>query len=474
MEQLHEFRRVAASSRNNEEARDYRVVAASRWANELAGLRPAEVLCGLLDSRGSAGASAWDSWQRMHSSSDARAAAGAPKRRLLSDAEVRAVVRRSESTTEGATKYGSDYFESLIRRYPGLGRSDDNLVDESISLASDLAAREPDDLDDLDTALSEQTTKICGLVVPLLAELEVIRRDPDTGRFETHDYGRLYEAVIYRVAHELFRSRPAWPAYLARKVAAGDLGTLTAVSEAAKEIRRDLRGADSVHPGGEQPQPGEATKVVRDVTGADRLSNALADYLHFDVEKTQHLARLRLDAELLFHAVAITAKRDRGDADVGEYSLSNHHRRSLSGNQLALSFKASGLVATRTSSITQLRLGYEFCRAALKRFPLQPGVHHTAALYELRLATVLPKTDRGAEWLDRARDSIEQAVTLDPEWPEFYATRGLVRWRARSLELARLDYETALELVAREEQAPREWLTAWANALDRLSVADNS
>jgi tetratricopeptide (TPR) repeat protein len=107
-----------------------------------------------------------------------------------------------------------------------------------------------------------------------------------------------------------------------------------------------------------------------------------------------------------------------------------------------------------------------------------PGLHHTLARYELTLASEAVDLDRADGHLTAALEQASAAIRLDPDWPQFFATRARVRRRLGDLHGARSDYEAALELILRlprDLQAKLDQSRGWRADWEReLSEAVNA
>jgi hypothetical protein len=442
----------------SDEATEFRSIGFESWPRELTGARPSESLVAFLDFDSGSETGDLATWISTHS--DAKQGSSWGEQELVTGQSLRQSDSEQRSGS-GETRYSSRYFEALVGQVPGLSHADYNMSDEASTLAKRLWNTDPSQSVGDAHSHSEIVADVMKYVVPVVCYLRHSQGSTDSRRFESADFTRLYEASVYRTSHLLFGGSSKWPQYLAAALASPnqeERGTLV-LDEAANAASQMLAAA----------------RAAQSVTGAGGLTEvplnqSVLDELAADIRNSTVNCPFRVSLELFLFAVAMTGKREGRDADVAEYALSQKHRRWLSGNQMALFYKSSGLISARTPSLTQLRLGYEYCQSALAAMPGQAGVHHTAATYELRFDVVLPEVDRGSVWLERARNSSERAVSLDPEFPLFYATRAAIRSRAGQEQHARMDLETALELVLREPEAPPQWIETWEGALSRLGV----
>jgi hypothetical protein len=342
-------------------------------------------------------------------------------------------MQRNSLSGEGA--FGSRFFAALIRRYPLLADIDN----ESLDIAGEIDLSATRD----ELAVVEETFP---LIASFLTALEVLRVHRDETRLDLVDFARLYEGVVYRLSHNLFRGSATWPQRLAAAVRPSHYGEQSPYSEELTMAATAARERIVQYHAGK-----------REIELPADVGYTVDLYLERPGDDT----RLRLDFELLLYCTAIHALRQVKDPRVAQYAMAEDHRFSFTGNPIALFFKSVALIATPYTAVTPLRLGYEFCRGALTRYPGQAGIHHTAALYELKLSETGQSRQAVEDWLVRSLASVNKALTLDPEWPEFYATRARARRRRGDMDGATFDYQMALELVLRYPPEDREGLDAW-------------
>jgi len=444
------------------EASDLQLLTPIEWPTDLLTRTPAEPLvawCGSQhgDKSGARASEDWDWWSSKHGVGDRQTLA----RELLSAVDMRARLDTSRSAREA--RFASRYFVTVVQRFPGLAELDAELEDVSSTLAKEMKDADPEH------DSGEYHEAVASLLIPALAYLEQTRLSGIAPVMGAPDFGRLYEAVIYRFCHVLFSGAAKWPEHLATLAATSEGGIGSGfLEELQKEALRFAGKHGSAGEGEVAPADGRSVEPAGDTYPP--LTTEVAAYLRdFDRETVRRHRRLGTDAELFLFAIALTAMRDSSDPNVVDYALKPQHQRWLSGNPLALFFKASGIIEARTPSSAEMTLGYQFCGAAARALPKQPGVHHTMAIYELRRATRSPA--RRADALREAAKNVDRAIELDPEWPVFYATRARVRRLGGQLADARSDLVTALDLVQRDAEAPEEWLHAWSKALEELEVA---
>ena len=373
--------------------------------------------------------------------------------------------RRVEGSEFAA--FASDYFASLINRYAGLSETDAQLQDDSSTIEESVAAARNASGDEEKARqalnLAERTMP---LLVRILAWLEEIRTDPtDRDRLETTDFPRLFEAVTYRVSALLFQGQADTPALLAELVAKP--------SEKSQALRKLIEAAaeetlrDHTQTAAEQSLAHSSSALLAAAPKLERAVGYLRDYSSGESDR---YFRLRIDLELLLFSCALVVMRESGDARTADFALAATHQRSLSGNPLALTAKSSAIAGLTTASLGELRLGYEYCRAAIAVLPNNAGLLHTSAVYELRFSSLLASTaEERDSWLQRARRNVDLAVTRDPEWPTFYPTRASIRRRSGDFAGARMDLESAIDLVARtlarsepgQASAPEAWRESW-------------
>src|SRR5262249_32859474 len=83
-------------------------------------------------------------------------------------------------------------------------------------------------------------------------------------------------------------------------------------------------------------------------------------------------------------ALGSLERTERPEAATG--ALNARHRRSLSGNSIALFFRARALLISSAISIAQTQLGLQFVTAALANYDRNPGMYHTKALLLFRMS----------------------------------------------------------------------------------------
>jgi tetratricopeptide (TPR) repeat protein len=110
-------------------------------------------------------------------------------------------------------------------------------------------------------------------------------------------------------------------------------------------------------------------------------------------------------------------------------------------------FRAAALVA---------RGGQDDAAIGVYREVLAAAPRNTDAMNNLALLLA-----RDAAGIDEALQLLEEAIRLQPRDPYYFASRGEVRWRAGDAELARGDFEQALEMLPESDAAARGEVQRW-------------
>jgi hypothetical protein len=154
-------------------------------------------------------------------------------------------------------------------------------------------------------------------------------------------------------------------------------------------------------------------------------------------------------------------------------ALDDRYRQSLSGNQIALFFRSRGLLVSPVASMAQTQLGLQFVTTALRTFERNPGMHHTRALYLLRQSAMTEIESVSQRCLEEALESVERALASDAEFPQFYATRAMVKNRLRDSGGALIDIRAAIELGRYSASSPAvaEEIKNWTDRLQDWQLA---
>lgn len=271
------------------------------------------------------------------------------------------------------------------------------------------------------------------------------------------DAARLFEALVYRVSANLFAGKKdvaeealAWlhqsPDAVSRELGPSLLESL---------IKQYRRKADD--------------EVVVDKALAETIEAARAD------EQFGRYSRLLREAKLLCFCCVLWLMEAESMPGAADRALNEKERIDLIGEPIALFFRARALLISPVASDAQTQLGYEYIRAALSKYPNNAGMHHTAAIYQLRRAQTTTDPERAKTRLGEALDDIDRAIIAEPEWPIFYVTRAKIKRLVGETASSLIDLQTAVELARyvsssdiKTSEARREWtelLEQWRMAV---------
>lgn len=198
----------------------------------------------------------------------------------------------------------------------------------------------------------------------------------------------------------------------------------------------------------------------------DDVATALAA-LHRKEAIQEFTEVARLGRLLCFCAAlwSLEAKRSMAAVTV---ALDDMYRKSLSGEVIALFFRARALLASPAISPAQAQLGLQFVTTALATYDRNPGIHHTKALFLLRQSGLTEVASVSVACLTSALESVETALRWDAEFPKFYATRARIKHRLNDRFGALLDIQVAIELGHHGRSSPvvRRELAEWEQLLD--------
>ena len=368
---------------------------------------------------------------------------GRPRRARPSLPKQRTPEARSMSINSSSARdltLEDAWAEDLIERHSRLNR---------------MLARER--LQNLAETEAEPSLEMLLPVFDAVREYEFVR---GSDQIKAADDARLFEALVYRIGRYLFGNDEK------RALAAHDL-----------MLPRDKT---SLEPG-DDPNPIGTTYTSRlnvvldedeleDPTGVWREEVTAALRTLNRNEAVQEYAEVARRGRLLCFCAALwSLETKRGPAAV-TVALEDAYRKSLSGDVIALFFRARALLASPVISAAQTQLGLQFVTTALATFDHNPGMHHTKAIYLLRKSAVSEIESVSLDCLDQALTSVESALLWDAEFPKFYATRALVKYRLNDRYGALLDVRAAIELARYSESSPvvqaevREWerlLDSW-------------
>lgn len=195
-----------------------------------------------------------------------------------------------------------------------------------------------------------------------------------------------------------------------------------------------------------------------------RYVRRLAEYWR-DPDRGE-LGLLRRDVSMFCFCVSITCLRKEPDLHINAESFAREHamEQAFVGEPLAYHFFATAL-SRESAGGPDLGLGLEYALAAEKAFPRSAGVVHNVATYLNRMAARTQSDQARKELLDRAFHVVNRAISLNPSYPKFYATRARVRIRKNDIENARTDVDIGEGLAAGEVAAgtDREQALVWDN-----------
>jgi hypothetical protein len=352
----------------------------------------------------------------------------APRRRAPRSSPRRtreASVMRNNSTETADLTLDDTWAKDLIERHSRLSR-----------------LLHPDKLADLGETEETPSMDDLGPVVDAVREFEFVKT---AEQIKASDDARLFEALVYRVGRYLFGNNQR------QALAAHDV-----------MLPRDksLPLAD-----GEDPNPiGTAyTRRLSEVIELDREEDpqgvwrdqvAEALVTLNQNEAVQEYAEVARRGRLLCFCAALWALETNGDPRAATVALDDRYRKSLSGEVIALFFRARALLTSPVISAAQAQLGLQFVTTALAVYDHNPGMHHTKAIFLLRQSALTEIEAVSISCLDQALQSVETALEWDAEFPKFYATRAKVKYRLRDRPGALIDIRAAIELARYSETSP--------------------
>jgi hypothetical protein len=357
-----------------------------------------------------------------------------------------------------------------------------------------------DDADTLDLREKDTGPATGGLdpVYDAVREYELVCR---SNQLENVDEARLFEAVIVRLSHNLLANDKdrALAAYEhLEKIPARDVGTayqarLSAVIvqdafRAVEALKRDKAGAENARrkraaeiaakDTGRTPESVElvrASTIELDEAEHDRameIPNEVAKRLRdLDTdEASTAYSEVKRRSQLLLFCAALWSVESKKSTTAADVALDERFRRALTGDAIALFFRARALLVSPVASGAQTQLGLQFVTTALSYYPTNPGMHHTRALFLLRKSSTIVGEAESMECLEQALNSVEEALKWDAEFAIFYATRAKVKYRMHNRSGALVDIRAAIELArygtlstaaARDIKAWEDMLEGW-------------
>jgi hypothetical protein len=263
--------------------------------------------------------------------------------------------------------------------------------------------------------------------------------------------GRLFEALVYRVARELL---------LGNRRSAGRL--LRMLDEQAREVHRcglvgerwgDIKNEMLAQEG---TQTHDLTSDdVKWVTRMDARERALG------------FNPITTELRLLIFCCMIWIMEALSQLGGPELVLNEEYRRAFASNPDALHFKSRALLIDPVLPNYRILLGRQFVVSALLGHAENAGVWHTMSLYELRAAatSIWAKREEG---LEAALVAVTAALRLDPEFPTFYHTRATIEKLLNRDGAARISLEAAIELsrFLLGAEAASDQTTQWVRLLE--------
>jgi hypothetical protein len=299
------------------------------------------------------------------------------------------------------------------------------------------------------------TLDTLGPVFDTIREFELVVR---SGRLKASDDARLFEALVYRVGRYLFLNRAdiAIAAHDLMLPEEGDVGRNPIGTTYAARL-------DQVRLSDEMQDP--------DGVWRDQVTDAL-QALNRE-EAVQEYSEVARRGRLMCFCAALWIHEIKRSPEAAVVALDEGYRRSLSGDVVALFFRARGLLVSPVLSAAQAQLGLQFVTTALTTYSRNPGMHHTRAIYLLRQSSLTEIEAVSLRCLEEALDSVETALGSDAEYPLFYATRAKVKYRLRDRPGALIDIRAAIELARYSASSPavRSEIAGWEGTLDDWQLA---
>lgn len=253
--------------------------------------------------------------------------------------------------------------------------------------------------------------------------------DDELGYFNR---GRLYEALIYQVHRHVFNTRID-DAKRMVKIFASD--------EYDDALDFNVRDASRAYANSIVVSPVDVEAQHPDWARRDFLDRASRDGLT-SVEAEQ----LRAAIHRLAFCCTIVEMERLETPEAAAYVLHRDNRAALSGDPMALIFKARGMFISPVLSGAQLMTGFQYALAGLERYERQAGFHHTVALFELRLAASENSDESRTRRIESALARVDRSIELDPEVADLYVTRARIKKLLARPADARVDLEAAIEL----------------------------
>jgi hypothetical protein len=358
--------------------------------------------------------------------------------------------------------------EQLLRRYPRIERSVDN------SDVRDLREKV------VDPSFSNFPT-VLDPVLDAVREYELVCR---SNQLENVDEARLFEAVVVLLSRNLF-ARQKDPALLLYQwledVESHDVGQAYQ-DRVAAVIERDAREAGGSATATTTVPP--ATVSTGDGITVDngRINHRAVDVSREVAKRLQQLdtdeaataySEVKRRCQLMCFCAALWSVEAKKSTTAADVALDERFRRTLTGDAIALFFRARALLVSPVASTAQTQLGLQFVTTALSFFPRNPGMHHTRALFLLRKSSTIVGEAESLECLEQATASVEEALSWDAEFAAFYATRAKIKYRMHNRSGALVDIRAAIELAryGTPSKAAGRDISTWEALLESWDLA---
>jgi hypothetical protein len=300
----------------------------------------------------------------------------------------------------------------------------------------------PEALAEFGETEADLTLHHLGPIFDAVREFEFVKTEQ---QIKASDDARLFEALVYRVGRYLFDNN----------------------QKRALEAHDAMLSRDKSIPlvDGEDPNPiGTAYSI--------RLENVIAEDEKEDPDKVwreavgealnrlnqneavQEYAEVARRGRLLCFCAALWCLETKRDPLAATVALDDRYRKSLSGEVIALFFRARALLTSPVISAAQAQLGLQFVTTSLAVYEHNPGMHHTKAIFLLRQSALTEIEAVSLSCLNQALQSVETALEWDAEFPKFYATRAKVKYRLKDRPGALIDIRAAIELARYSEASP--------------------
>jgi hypothetical protein len=308
-------------------------------------------------------------------------------------------------------------------------------------------------------------------VMDAIREYELVCR---SNQLENVDEARLFEAVVVALSRNLFanqqsraldayeflediRSPEIGAVFQARLQAVIDLdaeeGVASAKAKKAAAATRTRAFGLGVPmeqlPSEEVVSPESIVLDDDEQRRAIEIPNEVARRLRqLDTdEAATAYSEIKRRSQLLCFCAALWSVESKRSTAAADVALDERFRRTLTGDAVALFFRARALLVSPVASTAQTQLGLQFVTTALSYFPTNPGMHHTRALFLLRKSSTIVGSQESIECLEQALTSVEEALKWDAEFAVFYATRAKVKYRMHNRSGALVDIRAAIELA---------------------------